>query len=311
MAGYPSGSRNFLYPVKRYFSDTGGESSRPSHLVRVDVQERALRIESGAAPLRAAVIARKDDGVPIRAERDELPFAAELSKRLQRALPGLRRAAREHVLRETLAGERSGSSREKLRRRRHLALHRARGERMLFDRKQGRPRRAIEKEHVALLAGLRDGIDPLSVAGNGDEARGGGEIAVPEVVPHGLEMPDPVSSGGVEGEERVREEVVAEAIGSVEIRGRGSRRHVDDPPRLVHGHARPVVGAAAVRPGVPGPRLVARLARMRDRVEGPAELARARVVGADVSRRGRQSLPHPPPSAETGLVHDARGREPD
>ena len=38
-----------------------GQARRPRHLVRVDVEQAGLRIERRAAPLRAAVEARKDD----------------------------------------------------------------------------------------------------------------------------------------------------------------------------------------------------------------------------------------------------------
>src|SRR5204863_2499905 len=57
-------------------------------------------------------------------------------------------------------------------------------------------------------------------------------------------------------------------------------------PLFVHGHTRPAVRAADVLPGVGRPGLVTRLARIRNCVERPDELAGARVVSADVSGRG-------------------------
>src|SRR4029077_5768592 len=162
-----------------------------------------------------------------------------------------------------------------------------------------------------LFASLGHRVDAGAAARDGDETGLGRGIAVPDVVPHGLEEPGPLPGGRVERDQGVRVQVVTGTVGAVEVRGGGSRGRVEDPARFVQGHSRPVVGAAAVLPGVAGPRLVARLARMRDGVEGPAPLARADVEGADVARRGGQSLAYSSAHDEQVLVDDAGRGEAD
>src|SRR5690349_7169969 len=125
---------------------------------------------------------------------------------------------------------------------------------------------------------------------NGDEDRRGGEVAVPKVVPNGLEMPDALARFGFEGEQAIGEEVVANAVASVEIEGGGTGGNVQNAGVGIERHARPIVGGAAGLPRVLRPSFIAVLAGMRNGVKGPARLSGAHVEGTDVPRSGRKCL---------------------
>ena len=64
-----------------------------------------IRIDRGAAPLRAAVEAWENHGVGANAEGDELSRTSELAEFLQRPLMDFRRAVGKKVLGEELASE--------------------------------------------------------------------------------------------------------------------------------------------------------------------------------------------------------------
>ncbi len=89
---------------------------------------------------------------------------------------------------------------------------------------------------------------------------------------------------------RVGVEVVADAVGAVEVVDGGAGGGEDDAALLVDDHAGPVVGGAGGLPGVLGPGLVAGFAGVGDGVEAPAQLAGVDVVGADVAVRGGVGL---------------------
>ena len=76
---------------------------------------------------------------------------------------------------------------------------------------------AIEQIDEALFGGLRDGVDGLAVALDGEQNGRRREVAVPEVVMHGLKMPEAFAGSGVECEQAIGVEVVAGAVGAVEI----------------------------------------------------------------------------------------------
>src|SRR5882762_9284277 len=102
---------------------------------------------------------------------------------------------------------------------------------------------------------------------------------------HGLEMPQSLPRPGVEGEERIREEVGAEPRTTVEIGGRRSRGDVDNAALHVDGYTGPRIGAAGRLPRRGGPRLVAGFTGVRDRMKCPANCSAPDVVRAHVSRR--------------------------
>ena len=129
------------------------------------------------------------------------------------------------------------------------------------------------------------------------------------VVADDLEVPDALARGRVERDERIGKQIVAQPVGPIEVtRGRPGR-HIDEAPRLVERHPGPAVGAAAVLPGALRPRGVPEFARMRNGVEGPAQRARPHVVGANVTRGGRQPLADAAADDHQILVDDSGRRE--
>ena len=174
------------------------------------------------------------------------------------------------------------------------------------DGEEGSSGRALEDIHVARLRDLRDGLDALAVARHGHERGRGGKVPIPQVVADGLEMPESLARAGIECEQGVGEQVVTDAVRAVEVRRGGARRGEDDPALLIHGDARPCVGASRDLPRVRRPRVVAVFAGARDRMEYPAELAALHVVGADVARRGGQRLADGAADDEEIAEHDAR-----
>src|SRR3954466_15859036 len=103
-------------------------------------------------------------------------------------------------------------------------------------------------------------------------------------------MPDALARRRAQAEDRVREEIVAVPIGSVEVVRRRSGRCVDQAARVVERDTRPRVRTAAVLPRVWRARVVAELARMRNAVKGPSLRAGIDIEGADVAGRRRQAL---------------------
>ena len=178
---------------------------------------------------------------------------------------------------------------------------------VLFDGKQRHARLAIEQEHVAGLGRLRDGIDPTTVVGHGDQHRRRWQVAIPQIVVHELVVPHPFARGRLEREQRVGKQVLAVAIAAPEVEGRRAGRQEHQAPRPVDGDAAPRIGAADVRPGVGGPRVVAEFARCGNGLEHPAHATRADVERADVARRGwARSLRQARADDEQILVDRAR-----
>src|SRR5207244_574358 len=105
----------------------------------------------------------------------------------------------------------------------------------------------------------RNGLNFFALAVDGYEHGRRGKVAVPHVVLHGLKVPDAFAGGGVERDQGVGEEIVADAVGAVEIEGGGSGGDVDDAAGSVNGHASPVVGGAARLPGIFRPGVIAEL----------------------------------------------------
>src|SRR5579864_9617425 len=106
-------------------------------------------------------------------------------------------------------------------------------------------------------------------------------------MPHRLEVPDSFSRLSIQGDQTICEQVVAYAIGAIEI-GRGRAcRNVDDSTLTIKRHAGPVVSGTARLPGIFRPGVVAEFSRVRNSVKRPAQLAGANVVSADVPGRGR------------------------
>src|SRR5215472_521160 len=105
-----------------------------------------------------------------------------------------------------------------------------------------------------------------------------------------LKMPDPLSSLSVQRNQTIGKKVVANAIRSIKVECGRAGGYVEDARLGIESHACPVVGAPAGLPRCSGPGVIAVFARMRNRVEAPAELACANLVSANVTRRSWQCL---------------------
>ena len=174
---------------------------------------------------------------------------------------------------------------KRLRRRRLLAGHVALRHRPLLDRPDRLARHAIEHIQQAELRGLRDDVDRLAVVLHGQQLRTGDEIVVPQIVMQQLVMPEALAGAQVEREQRVAEQVVPFAIAAPEIERRRAEREISDAALLVDRELGPRVRAAGGLPRIGRPRVVAELARPRNRVERPDEPAGQHVERADVSGR--------------------------
>src|SRR5215468_3459836 len=103
-----------------------------------------------------------------------------------------------------------------------------------------------------------------------------------------LEMPNALSGGSVERNQAICKEVVAKSIRTVKIICRGTGGDVHNSSPRIDGHAGPIVRACAVGPGIFRPGLVTEFTGMRDRVEGPCQVASAHAVCTNVAWRTGQ-----------------------
>jgi hypothetical protein len=195
------------------------------------------------------------------------------------------------------AHERTWLRRERLRRRRLLAGHRALRHGALLDLEEGLAGHAIEDEHQPHLRELHDGRNRAALARDVHEDRLRGRIEIPDVMVDELRVPAARARGRIERDERVGVEVGARSIAAVEVVGGRADRQEHQAAGLVHGHGRPDVRAGAALPRVARPGLVEGLARARDGVEAPCLASGPRVEGAHVARGAARRL----------LGHEAAG----
>src|SRR5579859_5025493 len=107
---------------------------------------------------------------------------------------------------------------------------------------------------------------------------------------YALEMPDSFSCVGIERQQSVSEEIVADSVSAIEVEGRRSRRYVHNPAVGIERHACPVIGSAGSLPGIFRPRLIAKLAWMKIGMKAPTKSPGVDVERTDIARRGRKSL---------------------
>src|SRR5690606_38489893 len=197
------------------------------------------------------------------------------------------------VGRHELPGERLRLQRERLRGPRLLAYERRRGNRLLDDGEERFARRPVEQEDVSRLRDLRGGIDSAPLVHDGHQVGWGRRIAIPQIMVYEMKMPDPLTRFGIERKERIAEQVHAHAIASVEVGCRWPRRDVHEAPLRIETPAGPGIRPTHIRPGVIGPCLIAVLARLRNRMEYPFQVARSYVEGTNVARRRIRELRDP------------------
>ena len=111
------------------------------------------------------------------------------------------------------------------------------------------------------------------------------EVVVPQSMVDCLEVPLALAGLHVDGDQRFREEVVAEPVGPVVVVGRRPGRQVHVAQLVVAGEHRPDVGVARVAPRIVQPRVDAELVgAVRHGMEVPGVLAGPDVPGPHPAR---------------------------
>ena len=187
-------------------------------------------------------------------------------------------------MRDAVHVERRRPGRERLGRRDPLPRRRGPGHRPLDDRPDRLARHAVERVGHRLLGQLHHGLDLAAVDGDVHQDRRDVVVVVPQIVMHGLEVPDHLAGLGADTDDAVRIEVVAGPVSAVHVVAGSPGRQVDEPELLVGAHHRPDVGHPRVFPRVIQPGLDAGLPCARNRIPGPAQRARTHVVGAHIPR---------------------------
>src|SRR6267143_370731 len=118
-------------------------------------------------------------------------------------------------------------------------------------------------------------------------------------------MPDSPARPCIQGNQTISEEIVADAIGAVEIKCGGACWDVDNSAPGIERHPGPIVRCAAGLPGILRPGVIAKFTGMRDGVEGPTQLTGSNVVGANVAGRRGKSLGVAAAEYYEVLVNDA------
>ena len=178
-----------------------------------------------------------------------------------------------------------GLSGKGLRLRRPFERHFALGHRTLLDAVDRLAGDAIEQKQQPDLVDHRDGGNRPAALLHVDQRGRAGQVGVPDVVMHHLEVPQVLAGIRVGRDEAGAEEIVAGAIAAVLIDRRRAERHIDDAALGIDGDEAPDVDARTVLPAVAGPGVVVFFTRSGNRTERPDQLAGVDVPGAHVAGR--------------------------
>ena len=275
----------------------------PGDVIAVDVHDSGSRIHCCATPFAAAVESGKDDRA-LQTEGNELSAAAHARQLLGDDSLRFRGSVGDVARRKRLPGERGWPDRQRLSWPRSFAGYVGRRIGPFLDRKQGIAGIPIEQKNVGGLGDLGDGIALHPVPRHGDQIGGRREVPVPDVVVDGLKVPDPLAGCGIQGKQRVCEQVGALPVPAEEVRRGGSGGHVDDAPLPVDGHARPVVGSADAQVCILRPGVVAEFTGARDGVKGPPDGAGPCIVGTNVAGSRRLALRDPHGQYQEVFIYD-------
>ena len=289
--------RGAVYGVVRHrgFRVGGGDPEQAGLLGRLHEQDRVRGIHRHPAPVAAAQDARHGDRA-LHGRRLVEGTEAVAGSQLLRAPPQLGREADEVVAGEPLTREGGRPGGEGLGRGGDLPGHVARRDRALLDGPHRLAGLAVEGVDEPGLARHRHRVDHPPVHRHGEQHRRPRQVEVPQPVVNRLEVPRELARAGVQRHQRLRVEVVAQAVPAVVVVGRRADSRIHEPPFLVHDHRRPGIGVPGVVPAAILPGLVSGLARLRDEVERPHQLAGVHVEGLHVARRVArvdEAVPHP------------------
>ena len=90
------------------FVSAGRESAGPGNVIRIDVNDRGAGVNRRAAPLRASIESREDNGFRANRERNELTITVKFFEIVESPAMSLGRAVSEQVFCEALARKRNG-----------------------------------------------------------------------------------------------------------------------------------------------------------------------------------------------------------
>ena len=217
-------------------------------VVRGHIQDACLGIHGRPGPTHGASRARAQDRAlrpAILVERNRLEEGAPAIglDRLDGGLAKLRRKIDQVVDRHALTIEGRRFRREGLRRPNHLAGHVGlRIDRAFLDGPNGFAGRPVEHIGEALLRYLGDRLDLAAVDVDVDEVWMYRKIVVPQTMMDRLEMPHSFARLDVDGNERLGEQIRAEAVTTIEVIGHRTCRGVENSELLVT-----AVGAPNVR----------------------------------------------------------------
>ena len=147
----------------------------------------------------------------------------------------------------------------------------------------GAPVTRSNTKRYAHFVTLRDGSDRLAVHGDVDERRRRRQVVIPDVVMHELVVPHAFTGSRIDTHEAACEEVVAGTMAAVVIAGRRFDGQIHVAELFVGRERRPDGRVAGVRPRVVQPGVVAELAGLRNRVEGPQPFSGSHVEAANVA----------------------------
>src|SRR3954465_3670932 len=99
---------------------------------------------------------------------------------------------------------------------------------------------------------------------DGDQYGRGGEIPIPDVMMHGLEVPDAFAGFRVQRQFTISEQIITDAVATVEVKRGRTRRNVNDAGLLIYRHPGPVSGTAAFLPRFFRPGVITEFAGMRN-----------------------------------------------
>ena len=174
--------------------------------------------------------------------------------------------------------------REGLGRPSRLARYLGLGHGTLFDAEQGAAGLPIQQKEMSHLGHLSHGVHGSAFVIDRDQDRGTGQIVVPQVMMHDLIVPDAFAGLGIETEDAVSKEILADPIAAPVIIGGRSGAEEDPPPPGVQRDATPGIGASHALPCIGRPGVVAELLRMGNGMKDPASFAGPQVEGTDVAR---------------------------
>ena len=198
-------------------------------LVRVDEQIAQLRIERRPAPVDAAVVAGElhAQAVVARPAGTGPPSCMPSMSFLHAASSSgvtVAMSAADIVMRESGGGLSGNGCVFDVALERHFALR----HRPLLDAVDRLAGHAIEQEQQSDLVDRGHGGNGPAALLHVDQRRRAGQIGVPDVVMHDLEVPQVLAGVRVGRDEAGAEQVVARAVAAVLVDRRRAERHVDD-----------------------------------------------------------------------------------